>query len=165
MLLVDDETDGREMIAHLLREHGADVESVASAHEAIEAFDARPFDIILSDSEMPGEDGYSLMQRIRARQAQGPSHIPAVAVTAYGGAEDKARAMAAGFDRHIVKPIDVADVIQRSLRSADPPSLRSGSLLDLRGSLRRAGAKHQRHRPGQECQPTEPVRSVDARLR
>ena len=111
VLLVDDETDGREMIALLLREHGADVESVASAHEAIQAFDARPFDIILSDLEMPGEDGYSLVRRIRARQAQGTSHIPAVAVTAYGGADDKARAMAAGFDRHIVKPIDVGDVI------------------------------------------------------
>ncbi len=111
VLLVEDDSDGCEMIALLLREHGADVEAVGSAQEAFKAFDARPFDIILSDLEMPGEDGYSLVQRIRTRQAQGPTRTPAVAVTAYGGAEDRARATAAGFDRHIVKPIDVAEVI------------------------------------------------------
>jgi PAS domain S-box-containing protein len=129
VLLVDDENDGREMIAHLLREHGADVESVASAPEAIQAFEARPFDIVLSDLEMPGEDGYSLVRRIRAWQDPGPRHIPAVAVTAYGGEEDKARAMAAGFDRHIVKPIDVADVIATVAALGRPSDLPSSSIL------------------------------------
>jgi CheY-like chemotaxis protein len=128
VLLVDDEPDGREMIAHLLREHGADVESVASAYEALKAFDSRPFDIILSDLEMPGEDGYSLIQRIRARQAHGPSHISAVAVTAYGGADDKARTVAAGFDRHIVKPIDVADVIATVAALGRPSGLSSSTV-------------------------------------
>ena len=77
----------------------------------MQAFDAKPFDVLLSDLEMPGEDGYSLVRRIRARQAHGPRRLPAVAVTAYGGVEDRARAALAGFDRHIVKPIDVAAVV------------------------------------------------------
>jgi PAS domain S-box-containing protein len=123
VLFVEDDNDGREMIAHLLRDYGADVEAVGSAHEAIRAFDTRPFDIILSDLEMPGEDGYSLVQRIRARQAQGPTRTPAVAITAYGGAGDRARAMAAGFDRHIVKPIDVADVIMTVATLGRPSDL------------------------------------------
>ena len=108
VLLVEDDADGREMLAHLLREHGANVEQVASARDALVAFSARPFDIILSDLEMPGEDGYSLIRRIRADNLR---PVPAVAVTAYGGAEDRARTAAAGFDRHIAKPIDVADVV------------------------------------------------------
>ncbi len=123
VLLVEDDNDGCEMIALLLREHGADVEAVGSAQEAFRAFAARPFDIILSDLEMPGEDGYSLVQRIRARQAQGPTRTPAVAVTAYGGAEDRARATAAGFDRHIVKPIDVAEVITTVAALGRPSNL------------------------------------------
>ncbi len=123
VLLVEDDHDGCEMIALLLREHGADVEAVGSAQEAFKAFDARPFDIVLSDLEMPGEDGYSLVQRIRARQAQGPTRTPAVAVTAYGGAEDRARATAAGFDRHIVKPIDVAEVITAVATLGRPSSV------------------------------------------
>jgi PAS domain S-box-containing protein len=111
VLLVEDEEDAREMLGYLLREHGAHVEAVGSAREAMQAFDARPFDIMLSDLEMPEEDGYSLLRRIRARQGGAPRRIPAVAVTAYGRAEDQARATAAGFDRHIVKPIDVADLV------------------------------------------------------
>ena len=111
VLLVEDEADAREMLAYLLREHGADVESAGSAREAMQAFDARPFDIMLSDLEMPEEDGYSLVRRIRARQSGARRRIPAVAVSAYGRAEDLARATAAGFDRHIVKPIDVADLV------------------------------------------------------
>jgi CheY-like chemotaxis protein len=89
----------------------------------MEAFDARPFDLVLSDLEMPGEDGYSLVRRIRPRQAQGAARTPAVAVTAYGGDEDRARAMAAGFDRHIVKPIDVADVIATVATLGRPSSV------------------------------------------
>jgi PAS domain S-box-containing protein len=111
VLLVEDDKDAREMIELLLREHGADVHSAESAPEAMKAFDTRPFDIILSDLEMPGEDGYTFMQRIRARQAAAAKHTPAVAVTAYGSAEDQARASAAGFDRHLVKPIDIADIV------------------------------------------------------
>jgi CheY-like chemotaxis protein len=111
VLVVEDDHDGCEMLAHLLREHGADVEAVGSAPDALKAVDARPFDIVLSDLEMPGEDGYSLVRSIRARQARGSARTPVVAVTAYGAAVDRARATAAGFDRHLVKPIDVADVI------------------------------------------------------
>jgi len=111
VLLVEDEEDARDMLAYLLREHGADVEPVGSAREAMQAFNARPFDIMLSDLEMPEEDGYSLLRRIRARQGGASRRIPAVAVTAYGRAEDQARATAAGFDRHIVKPIDGADLV------------------------------------------------------
>jgi CheY-like chemotaxis protein len=60
---------------------------------------------------MQEEDGYSLVRRIRARQGVAQRRIPAVAVTAYGRAEDRARTMAAGFDRHVVKPVDIADLV------------------------------------------------------
>ena len=124
VLLVEDEMDAREMLAHLLSEHGADVEPVESASDAMRAFEARPFDIILSDLEMPGEDGYSLMRAVRAREAQTSRRIPAVAVTAYGRAEDQAKATTAGFDHHIVKPIDIAKVVITVAalgRSLSPP--------------------------------------------
>jgi CheY-like chemotaxis protein len=111
VLLVEDDADAREMLGYLLDQHGADVESVGSAREAMQAFDARPFDIILSDLEMQDEDGFSLVRRIRARESVAQRRIPAVAVTAYGRAEDRARTMAAGFDRHVVKPVDIADLI------------------------------------------------------
>ncbi len=92
----------------------------------MQALDARLCDIILSDLEMPEEDGYSLVRRIRARQDQASSRIPAVAVTAYGRPEDYARAATAGFDRQIVKPIAVADVVTLVAtlgRSSAPPPL------------------------------------------
>ena len=111
VLLVEDDADAREMLGYLLDQHGADVESVGSAREAMQAFDARPFDIILSDLEMQEEDGYPLVRRIRARQGVAQRRIPAVAVTVYGRAEDRARTMAAGFDHHAVKPIDVASLV------------------------------------------------------
>ena len=82
-----------------------------SAHEAMQAFDARPFDIILSDLEMPGEDGYSLVQRIRARQAHGRDAFRPSPSRPMEAPTIRARATAAGFDRHIVKPIDLDEII------------------------------------------------------
>ena len=107
-----EEAESSERISHRDTEtqRHRDAENL-SAREAMQAFDARPFDIMLSDLEMPEQDGYSLLRRIRARQGGASRRIAAVAVTAYGRAEDQARATAAGFDRHIVKPIDVADLV------------------------------------------------------
>jgi PAS domain S-box-containing protein len=127
VLVVEDETDAREMIAHLLREHGAEVESTASVQEALQTSAARSFDIVLSDLEMPGEDGYSFVRRLREREALGLRRMPAVAVTAHGNADDRARVAAAGFDRHIVKPIDIADVVTMVATLARPASLSPAS--------------------------------------
>jgi CheY-like chemotaxis protein len=124
VLFVDDEANARDMLAHLLRECGADVESVGSARDAVDAFDTQRFDIIVSDLEMPDEDGCSLIRTVRSRENLTSGRIPAVAMTAYGRAEDCARALAAGFDRHLVKPIGVDDVVATVAtlaRSANPP--------------------------------------------
>jgi CheY-like chemotaxis protein len=104
VLVVDDESDARELVAEILRRSGADVRVAGSAREAFELFErARP-DVLLSDIAMPDEDGYSLIQRIR-RLGGIVGELPAVALTAYAREEDRARALAAGFQLHLTKPV------------------------------------------------------------
>jgi CheY-like chemotaxis protein len=104
ILVVEDETDSRELVAFILSEAGASVTSVASATEAIAAIAQSTPNAIVSDIGMPEMDGYSLMQQIRA---QWPEHqLPAIALTAYAGEFDRAATLAAGFQQHIPKPVD-----------------------------------------------------------
>ena len=107
ILLVEDELDSREILRQMLSLTGALVEAVSSVAEAMVAFDhARP-DVLLSDIGMPIEDGYSLIRRIRALPPERGGKVPAAAITAYATAEDRERALAAGFQIHISKPIDL----------------------------------------------------------
>jgi CheY-like chemotaxis protein len=105
VLVVDDEADTRECLSLALRQYGAEVATAGSCAEALAQLAERGADVLLSDLAMPGEDGFSLIRRIRAL---GSPHgrIPAAALSAHVRAEERARAVLAGFDTHLSKPIE-----------------------------------------------------------
>ncbi|MUL36836.1 hybrid sensor histidine kinase/response regulator [Gloeocapsopsis dulcis] len=111
LLVVDDEPDARDLLSTVLQECGALVTAVASVTDAIAAIEQFQPDILVSDIGMPGEDGYSLISRIRAMEAQNVGRIPAVALTAYARVEDRTRALAAGFQMHIAKPVNPTELV------------------------------------------------------
>jgi CheY-like chemotaxis protein len=107
ILVVDDQRDARDLIGTILREYGAKVRVAESAAAAIEALDAEPFDVLVSDIGMPLEDGYVLIKRIRTLHDRPDiSRLPAVALTAYARNEDQKQALESGYDVHVVKPIE-----------------------------------------------------------
>ena len=111
VLVVDDEPDARDLLSHLLRRCRADVEAVASAADALAAIRRKRPDVLLSDIGMPGEDGYMLIQQVRALEEEtGLGRIPAVALTAFARAEDRRRALMAGFQMHVPKPVEAAEL-------------------------------------------------------
>jgi len=109
VLVVDDDPDARESIAAVLEQCGASVGAVKSAAEAVETLEREPPDVLLSDIAMPGVDGYSLLGQARARFHG--TRIPAAALTAYAGPEDRSRALAAGFQAHVAKPVEPAQLV------------------------------------------------------
>jgi signal transduction histidine kinase len=106
ILVVDDEEDAREAMAVLLGQAGARVESVGSAADAMKSMRANPPDILLSDIAMPGEDGYALIRQVRALAADRGGRMPAAALTAYATLEDRRKALQAGYNEHLPKPVD-----------------------------------------------------------
>ncbi|MHC5862583.1 PAS domain-containing hybrid sensor histidine kinase/response regulator [Nostoc sp.] len=106
ILVVDDQTDSREFIAFVLEQDGAIVTAVASGTEALQAIAQFIPNIIISDIGMPEMDGYMLMRQIRTLGFEQGAQIPAIALTAYAGELDQKLAIAAGFQRHLAKPID-----------------------------------------------------------
>src|SRR5204863_7568310 len=116
VLVVDDEADARELMRMILRSSGADVMAAACAEEALEQVEQWHPDILVSDIGLPGDDGYMLIQKLREQQAQQGRAIPALAVTAYARAEDRTRALAAGFQMHVAKPLEPADLGAASAR-------------------------------------------------
>jgi signal transduction histidine kinase/ActR/RegA family two-component response regulator len=121
ILLVEDDGDTRECLALGLRQHGAEVEEAASAREAAAALERGGFDALLSDLAMPDEDGFSLVRRLRARPPEQGGRMPAAALSAHVRAEERARALLAGFDLHVAKPIEPAELAAavRDLVKAD----------------------------------------------
>lgn len=118
VLIVDDEPDARELLTAVLEQFGASVSAVGSAPEALEALQVVRPNMLVSDIGMPEHDGYWLIRSIRALD---PSHgglIPAVALTAYAAEQDRERALAAGFHRHVTKPIDAQELINTLLKLA-----------------------------------------------
>ncbi|WP_168060369.1 PAS domain-containing hybrid sensor histidine kinase/response regulator [Candidatus Manganitrophus noduliformans] len=112
VLLVDDEADARELLTLILQRSGARVITVSSTREAIDRLKRKKPDLLVSDIEMPGEDGYSLIRKVRAREAErGERSVPAVALTAYAGRADRRRALMAGFQKHVPKPVDPAGLV------------------------------------------------------
>lgn len=107
VLVVDDEPDARELIQRLLLECEAQVILAASADEALIAIGKERFDVILSDIGMPERDGYSLMEAVR----RGGCRIPAAALTAFARSEDRTRALSAGYQTHIAKPVEPAELL------------------------------------------------------
>ena len=108
ILTVDDEPDARELLAAILQRAGADVAVSASAAEALRLCHLRKADVIVSDIGMPEEDGYAFIQKVRTLKLQS-GVVPAVALTANARSEDRSRALAAGFQMHLAKPIDPAE--------------------------------------------------------
>jgi signal transduction histidine kinase len=112
VLAIDDDADARELLVAVLEPHGANVVTAASADEALRSLiDLRPH-VVLSDIGMPDLDGYELIRRMRALDSDEARRVPAVAVTAYAGEIDRRRALEAGFQAHVSKPIDAAQLVQ-----------------------------------------------------
>jgi signal transduction histidine kinase/CheY-like chemotaxis protein len=110
-LFVDDEADARELVTIMLAQGGAEVRTAVSATEALATCDEWRPDVLISDIGMPGEDGYMLMKKLRARESERGGHIPAIALTAYGRREDHRRALSAGYEFYIPKPVDPAELL------------------------------------------------------
>ena len=127
VLLVDDVEETRECVALILRRRGAEVTSVASADAAFSALALVNPHVLVSDIAMPGRDGISLIEELRAGDACG-SRIPAAALSAYARPEERQRALRAGFDMHLAKPVReetlVAGVIALARLSEDAPVAR-----------------------------------------
>jgi signal transduction histidine kinase len=110
VLVVDDEADARELLSTMLGQLGAEVRVVGSAAEALAALDQMQPDVLISDIGMPDEDGYSLIQKVRARPPERGGLVPAAALSAYARAEDRTRSILAGFQMHVPKPVDPAEL-------------------------------------------------------
>lgn len=122
ILAVDDDPDTRELLKFVLAEYGAQVLTVGSAKEAIVALTENldKYDVLICDIGMPEEDGYSLIQKVRTLDAES-GKIPAVALTAYASVQERQKAIDAGFQKHIAKPVKpiqlaliIADLVGRS---------------------------------------------------
>lgn len=112
ILLVEDDTDTRALIQRMLELRGAKVTSAASAAEGLKAFAATVPDVLVSDIAMPDEDGYSLLRKVRSLSRELGGETPAIALTGYASAKDKADTFAAGYQAHVAKPLEPADLIK-----------------------------------------------------
>jgi len=139
MLAVDDDPDAREIIQRTFESCDATVVTAASAPEAIEILMRHDVDVLLVDIAMPGEDGYSLIRKVRALPSARKASVPAAALTAYAREDQRQEALAAGFQLHIAKPLD-------------PPQLISSvaKLLDIE------------HRAEETCRAEEPIKPAGA---
>jgi len=124
IVVVDDDNDARDLLTTVLTQRGAQVYEAECAADAFALVESERPDVLVSDIAMPEEDGYMLIGRVRRLTAERGGTTPAIAVTAYAGGADRARALAAGFDVHFAKPIDVDSLVDKlvALRSAVGPS-------------------------------------------
>jgi PAS domain S-box-containing protein len=111
ILVVDDEPDARELVTAILEECQAEVTAVASASEALEMLHRTKPDVLVSDIGMAGEDGYELIRKVREVGNDLERQLPAVALTAYASSEDRDRALAAGYQMYVAKPVDPAALV------------------------------------------------------
>ena len=109
-LVVDDEADARDLIQRVLQEQGATVSVASSGEEALRILETLDADALISDIGMPNMDGYQLMRHIRATEAKG-KRLPALALTAFARPEDRKKALLAGYQSHIAKPVDMAELV------------------------------------------------------
>jgi CheY-like chemotaxis protein len=111
VLVVDDEDDARELLLQVFVSAGADVLAAASSREAIDHFRRSSPDILLCDIALPDEDGYAVIRTIRALAREQGRTIRAAALTAYTREKDASRALEAGFDIHVPKPIEPFELV------------------------------------------------------
>jgi CheY-like chemotaxis protein len=118
VLVVEDELDTLLLLQTVLTHYGAEVRGAGAVGDALAALDDWPVDVVVSDIGLPGEDGYSFIERLRSRAANQGGAVPAIALTAYARSSDRSRAMAAGFQLHIAKPVEPADLVSAIERLA-----------------------------------------------
>jgi CheY-like chemotaxis protein len=122
VLVLEDDRVTLELFVGVLRLSGADVRGAHRAAEALETLvDWRP-DVLVCDIEMPGTDGYAFIRRVRARPAEQGGAVPAVAITAHGSVQDRFAALAAGFQMHVPKPVEPAELVAVVANVARPPA-------------------------------------------
>jgi CheY-like chemotaxis protein len=109
--VVEDDLDALDLMTIDLAEHGAKVRGVASAAEALKLLKNEQFDLLISDIGMADTDGYKLIKQVRLEEADKPEHIPAIALTAYARAQDRIRAIAAGYNTHVAKPVEIRELV------------------------------------------------------
>src|SRR5262249_32449865 len=110
VLVVDDEADSNEAVRALLSSCGAEVRPAASVAQALEILGDWTPHLLVSDIGMPGEDGYALIAKVRGLEA-GRERTPAIALTAHAGVEDRVRVLSAGFQMHVPKPVEPAELL------------------------------------------------------
>jgi CheY-like chemotaxis protein/anti-sigma regulatory factor (Ser/Thr protein kinase) len=118
VLVVDDEPDACAMVRRLLEECHAHVATAGSADEALRQFDSIAPDVLVCDIGMPGKDGYELIRQIRGRSNESGGSVPAAALTAFAREEDRHRALSAGYQAHLAKPVDAARLLTAIARLA-----------------------------------------------
>jgi CheY-like chemotaxis protein len=110
---VDDDPDARDLVALTLESRGAVIQMASSAAEALESINRERPDVVVADIGMPLEDGYVLIQKLRAIEKQhARNRLSAIALTAFASAADRDQALASGFDVHLTKPVGPAELIQ-----------------------------------------------------
>jgi CheY-like chemotaxis protein len=107
VVVVDDEADARDVVKAVLERSGASVTAVSSCDEALDAIERTAADILVSDLGIPGDDGYELIRRVREHGRR----VPALALTAYARFDDRARALSAGYQRHLPKPVTPEELV------------------------------------------------------
>lgn len=125
VVIVDDDGDARDLLATVLSQRSAEVFEAGCAADAFDLVRREQPDVLISDIAMPEEDGYMLIGRVRSLPVDAGGRTPAIAVTAYAGRADHQRAIAAGFDAHFSKPVDIEALVDtlidiRSARDAKP---------------------------------------------
>ena len=111
VLVVDDEPDARTALVLILQQRQASVTAVGSAAEAIDVFERDPPDVLLSDIAMPGDDGLSLIRRVRSLPRERGGSVRAAALTAYASRDDRMRVLLAGYQTYLVKPVEPAELL------------------------------------------------------
>ncbi len=111
IVVVDDESDALDLIAMELTQHGAFVKSFSNANEALAALEHDEFDVLISDIGMPEMDGYQLIRKVRQSESGKRKRIPAVALTAYARVQDRMRAILAGYNTHVPKPVEANELL------------------------------------------------------
>lgn len=122
VLVIDDQPDARDLLKLLLESAGASVYLAQSAEQGIEQLLTISVDVLICDIGMPDVDGYSLMRRIRVLDDARKSEVPAVALTAYARLEDRTEAIRAGFQNHLSKPVESAELLAVVHSLANPRS-------------------------------------------
>jgi CheY-like chemotaxis protein len=111
ILVVDDETETLDLVTMELTQHGASVTGATSAAEALSALERAQFDLLISDIAMPETDGYAFIRQVRRRESGQEKKLPAVALTACARVQDRMRAIMAGYNTHVAKPVEANELV------------------------------------------------------